>query len=271
MGFTGGTTDLAYVWNDNSPETWGWASGLTVPTDEWTFVALTITPEIAILSVGPESGTLEHAVNIIPHFEQQNITEWRLAEDDCCGTERNFAGLIDDVSIWDEALAVELLEVLHSKQISPLTLFLGPSDATCDFNADGTCDIVDLDELLYTGLNSGESKYDLDGSGAVDLGDRDEFLSQIGSFPGDFDGDGQVAASDLNILGINWQQADQTSYGQGDTNGDRFVNATDLNDVGINWQAGVAAASSASAVPEPHGSILVMIGLLGPLAVRRRK
>ena len=277
LGFTGGTTDLAYVWNDNSGETWGWASGLTVPTDEWTFVAMTITPDLAILSVGPESGTLEHAVNLIPHFEQDNITEWRLGEDDCCGTERNFAGLIDDVSIWDEALAPELLEVLHSKQISPLTLFLGPPDATCDFDGNQACTVEDMNLLLYQGLINGDSQYDLDGSGSVDAGDVDAWLSIAGQenlgvdyVRGDTDLDGDVDAADLNNLGQNWRQMNATSWDQGDFDGNQVVDAGDLNSVGLNWQHGVAAAAATNAVPEPSGWSLVVVTCFLVAGCRRR-
>lgn len=134
----------------------------------------------------------------------------------------------------------------------------------CDFDASGVCDLVDLDELLYTGLGTNNSKYDLDASGGeITLADRDAFLTRIDSFPGDFDLDGQVVAGDLNILGGNWQITGLTSYGDGDANGDGIADARDLNDLGGNWQQGAAAAS---AVPEPSAmflffSALVFLGL----------
>ena len=141
----------------------------------------------------------------------------------------------------------------------------------CDFNADNSCDIADLDELLYTGLTSGDLKYDLDGSGTVDTGDRDAFLSaEFGTVPGDFDLDGKVVATDLNILGGNWQAEGLTSYSQGDANGDGVANATDLNAVGSNWQVGAAAPLAASAVPEPNSGMLVVVSLMGLLLRRKR-
>lgn len=138
----------------------------------------------------------------------------------------------------------------------------------CDFDSSGSCDIADLDELLYTGLGSQDAKYDLDGSGGeITLADRDAFLEEVGTFPGDFDLDGKVVAGDLNTLGGNWLKDDLTSYAQGDANGDGKADAGDLNALGSNWQKGAAAAA---AVPEPNSSLLVMIGLLGLFAIRRR-
>ncbi len=152
-----------------------------------------------------------------------------------------------------------------------LTFVEGPGgnfDA-CDFDENGRCDIADLDQLLYSGLTSGDLKYDLDGSGTVDLKDRDSFLSGLSTVPGDFDLDGKVVASDLNVLGGNWQQTGLTSYAQGDANGDGVANAQDLNAVGNNWQAGAAPLAATAAVPEPSSGILVLAALLG-LTVRRR-
>jgi hypothetical protein len=139
----------------------------------------------------------------------------------------------------------------------------------CDFDTSGICDIIDLDELLYSGLGTTDSKYDLDGSGGeITLADRDAFLSQINSFPGDFDLDGKVVAGDLNILGGNWQKTGLISYASGDSNGDGLADARDLNALGGNWQKGAAAAS---AVPEPTGYLLLVTGLVGLMMLRRKR
>jgi hypothetical protein len=143
-----------------------------------------------------------------------------------------------------------------------------PPTADCDFDASGSCDIADLDELLYTGLLSGDAKYDLDGSGTVDLNDRDTFLNELSTVPGDFDLNGQVVAGDLNTLGGNWRQDGLTSYGQGDADGDGDADAADLNALGRNWQFGANAAVMAS-VPEPSGSLMVFIGLFSLFAQRK--
>ena len=62
------------------------------------------------------------------------------------------------------------------------------------------------------------------------------------------------------ILGTNWQRSDATSVAQGDFNGDGLVAAADLNDIGLFWQHGVAAAADASAVPEPSSAAAGVAG-----------
>ena len=141
----------------------------------------------------------------------------------------------------------------------------------CDFDGNGSCDIGDLDALLYTGQQSQDALYDLTGDGTVDLADRDEWLSQAGNQesgqaypPGDFNFSNKTDAADLNVLGLAWQ-SDVASYADGDANGDGVVNAADLNIVGLHWQEEGALPAQA-AVPEPTFSWL---GLLGCLAFCR--
>lgn len=183
------------------------------------------------------------------------------------GEQRVFFGLgsDDDPNSWGgKNTTPEADQIL----LNIIDFLVPPDESTpCDFNVDGVCDIVDLDALLYNGLVNNESTYDLNGDGTVDLLDRDAFLSEISSFPGDFDLDGKVVAGDLNTLGGSWQQSGLTSYGQGDANGDGIANASDLNAVGSHWQAG---AEAAAAVPEPSGYRLTMVcGLIG-LMLRRQ-
>jgi hypothetical protein len=140
-------------------------------------------------------------------------------------------------------------------------LFRLPDFHACDFDTDGDCDIVDLDELQYVGLGGTDSKYDLDGNRVVDSADTLAWLEMKSILRGDADLDGDVDATDLNAVGINWRSTNVTSWSNGDFNGSRVVDATDLNLLGLNWRAGVAAPAN-SAVPEPSADWLLVIGVL---------
>jgi hypothetical protein len=137
-----------------------------------------------------------------------------------------------------------------------------PDFEPCDFDADGDCDIVDLDELQYVGLGGTDSKYDLDRSGgAIDEADTVAWLEMKGTVRGDVDLDGDVDATDLNAVGISWRSINVTSWSNGDFNGSGVVDAIDLNRLGLNWRAGVAAPAN-STVPEPSADWLLVLGVL---------
>ncbi|MCD6365320.1 MAG: trypsin-like serine protease [Planctomycetes bacterium] len=80
---------------------------------------------------------------------------------------------------------------------------------------------------------------------------------------GDCDRDGDVDATDLATLGINWSPSgtDKT-WTQGDFSGDGNVDATDLADLGLNW------SPSGYAMPEP-GTLALLA--LGGIAILRRR
>ena len=143
---------------------------------------------------------------------------------------------------------------------------------SCDFDGDGVCDISDIDDLTAQGdLKSGadvtDAKYDLNGDAVLDGEDISLWLEAAGEqngfagplLAGDADLNGTVDATDLNEVGISWQQ-DGKVYSEGDFDGDGLVNAADLNILGVAWQQEVAVAA---AVPEPsHRWLAVVVGLL---------
>jgi|MDTC01.1.fsa_nt_gb hypothetical protein len=137
MGIRADSGELAYTWNDNSADTYNFESGLAIPEDQWTFIALTVTPDAGTLYVG--SGiVLESAVNEIPHLTQPNQDNaWFFGKDNCCGTERNFDGLIDEVSIWDVALSATEIEALFNGSNNPINVRTAAGDDGANNNGGG--------------------------------------------------------------------------------------------------------------------------------------
>lgn len=145
----------------------------------------------------------------------------------------------------------------------------------CDFDADGSCELSDLDALLMA-VGTNEEQFNLEPSALpIDFGDVARWLEIAGLaivgepyVTGDTDLDGDVDAGDLNKLALNWQIVDAISWGQGDSNADGRVDAADLNALSINWQHGVEPVD-AIVVPEPAGAALIVIGwLIYPLVLR---
>jgi hypothetical protein len=78
----------------------------------------------------------------------------------------------------------------------------------------------------------------------------DVLLSALGTVPGDANLDGRVDASDLNQVGLFWQQSgSHIGWGQGNFNCDNRVDALDLNELGIHWQFGAAVAARPPRAP----------------------
>jgi hypothetical protein len=246
---------LTYIWNDNSAETYGFFSDLIIPEDEWTFLALTVTEEQATFYVGPLGGALESAVNEIEHFAQDNFTEWRLAEDDCCGGARNFSGLIDDVSIWDEALSADDLARLYNLSATPLTLTGG--GLLGDFNNDGILDAVDINLLSAKVRDmTNDPAYDVNGDALVNGDDREVWVNDLKrTWFGDAELNGEFSSSDFVLVfgrghyedGIdgNSQWEDGDWDGDGDFGSGDFVTAFSAGGYELGPRAAVAA------VPEP--------------------
>ena len=235
---------LSYIWNDNSGETWGFISDMVVPEDEWTFVALTVTEDAATLYSGVKGDELDSAVNEIDHFSQDNLTEWRWAEDDCCGEGRNFAGLMDDVSIWNEALSEEQLAMLHAGTSTPLSLAgIGPVGDPGDFDGDGVLGPADID-LLSTAVRDGGDVgvYDLDGNGTLDADDRVFWVESLAkTWFGDANFDGEFNSSDLVATFTVGEYEDgvddNSTWSEGDWTG------TPISIVAISWSRLAVAVS----------------------------
>ncbi len=92
--------------------------------------------------------------------------------------------------------------------------------------------------------------------------------SEGGSGPvldGDLNGDGFVGSADLDIVRGAWGQSVTGGPAEGDPSGDGIVGSADLDIVRANW-----GAHSPASVPEPGTILLVLAGLAGLSAPRKR-
>ena len=65
MGFYNVTEQIGYTWNGDS-NTWGWQSGLYVPTQEWCMMVVTVTSSVATAYLCRSSG-ITSSTNSISH------------------------------------------------------------------------------------------------------------------------------------------------------------------------------------------------------------
>ena len=150
------------------------------------------------------------------------------------------------------------------------------NEVTGDFDGDGDVDDDDIDILCANMGSLDLATYDLDGSGVVDEDDmifHVETLVEydtdgngtpdgVGTYRGDFNLDGVVNATDLQIMKGNFGSSG-VGFAAGNANCDTVVNATDLQILKGTF------GSAASAVPEPLTIGLLAVG--GAALLRRRK
>jgi autotransporter-associated beta strand protein len=101
MNFYSTTNELGYTWN-NSASTYNWNSGLTVPNQQWTFVALVVTATNATMYMEPAGGALQSATNTVANPAVSFSGTTCIGQDSTGG--RLFAGTIGDVRIYNASL-----------------------------------------------------------------------------------------------------------------------------------------------------------------------
>ncbi len=98
-------TYMNYDWNSDTSSAWNWStSGVKPPQNQWSLVALTICGTNAIIysmnSVAWQAGT-----NTLAHISQTLNVRGAIGTDLWDTTARTFAGSIDDVAIYTNALS----------------------------------------------------------------------------------------------------------------------------------------------------------------------
>ncbi|MBU6410912.1 MAG: hypothetical protein KGR98_11060, partial [Verrucomicrobia bacterium] len=106
-----GNQMLTYNWNNNS--TWNLKSGLVIPTNQWSFVAMVIEPTQATLYLYNTSGLLSWT-NLAPESADVFGNNWRIGNDADGDPGRTFNGEIQDVAIYGHSLSPTQIQQLYS-------------------------------------------------------------------------------------------------------------------------------------------------------------
>jgi len=101
---TGGGTCLGYIWNNNSA-TYGWNSGIFPPANQWSMVALTVTPSNGAITLINSSG-LQTSSNPVTNPIQAFSGVSLIGDDGAYAAgARTFNGIIDEVSVYNTNLS----------------------------------------------------------------------------------------------------------------------------------------------------------------------
>ncbi|MCP3904868.1 MAG: hypothetical protein GY715_14675 [Planctomycetes bacterium] len=149
--------DLRYHWNGSQ---WWWESGLDVPDDRWTFIALVVEPDRATLYTGID-GVLTSAVNETPHDIEEFADATHIGQGWPGG--RYFRGDVDDTRIYDASLTPAQVETLY--------LSSGIAAACPDLNGSGVVDFGDVLAAISAWGPCAACPADFNSSGAVDFAD----------------------------------------------------------------------------------------------------
>jgi len=101
---TNGNYTLGYNWN-NDFNTYGWNSGLVPPLNQWSLVALVVTPTNATVYVGNTNGCVS-SVHAYAHAVQSLSGIFTIGDDRSAGSAggRIFNGNMDEVAVFNKAL-----------------------------------------------------------------------------------------------------------------------------------------------------------------------
>jgi hypothetical protein len=109
---------IGYTWGGNNANTYNWASDLIPPTNQWSFVAVTISPTQAVVYVyNTNTNAPRSATNGIAHTAVTTGNNWHIGNDAKADPGRSFNGLIDEVAIFPYSLTPTQVSQLYNTAI----------------------------------------------------------------------------------------------------------------------------------------------------------
>ncbi|HUI05439.1 MAG TPA: S8 family serine peptidase [Verrucomicrobiae bacterium] len=114
--------ELRYTWNNSR---WDQSTGLAVPTGQWSFVALVVTPTNGTIYMGTD-GVLNSFTDTASEPSQAFDSSLLIGYDPSSGS-RLFRGVIDEIAIYNHSLTPTQIQQLYTSALTvpppPLTPF----------------------------------------------------------------------------------------------------------------------------------------------------
>jgi len=182
--------------------------------------------------------------------------------------EKFYQGWVDDVAVWNEALTEDQIATVMSGDFSEWI-----SDGILgDYNDNGQLDAGDLD-LQAAAIAANDLAYDLNNDGATNYADRQVWVKDLKStWIGDANLDGVFDSGDFVVAFTagKYESGDAAGWADGDFDGNMLFDSADFvaSFIDGGYEAGPVAA--VAAVPEPSSVLLILVGLLGVLRIRRK-
>lgn len=131
-----GVSQLGYTWN-NDPTTYDFASPITLTDNQWSFVAMTVSPNEAKL-YAHDGTALQTAANTFVHVNQPFSGVTHIGMDPFDPASATFNGAIDEVAVFNRTLNAGEIYSLYSaaKEAVPPTIFQDPVAPLAIFNAE---------------------------------------------------------------------------------------------------------------------------------------
>ena len=173
-----------------------------------------------------------------------------------------WAGYLSEVRLFDHALNdVEIAELSG-----------GTPQITGDFNRNGVLDVGDID-MLTVASAQGDASFDLTGDGITNSADVSFWAIDLkNTWIGDANVDGEFNSSDfVAVFTAGLFETNQSAvWSTGDWNGDGLFNSSDFVAAFTDGGFEIGPRSGVAAVPEPSSLVLLMLGSLSVLRVRRK-